>query len=277
VPADTILAPESNGVDDWQSLNFSRRRLEERRMEIYAAMVELLDDHIGRLTAAATADDDRETIIVFVSDNGPEGNDIGTINDNEHWIPLTFDNRYENLGRKGSYQWTGPGWGLASATPFSIYKSFVTEGGIRTPAIFASTRGRMPAGIKDGMVTVRDIPATLLALAGVEHPGDSYDGRPVIPMTGRSALNYLSGSAERIHAGEALGWELYGNRAMFVDDWKAIMTLPPEGNGEWQLFKIAADPSEQNDLAAANPQRLSEMIALWQGYAEEYGVYILDA
>jgi len=166
VPAGTVLAPESNGVDDWDGLNVSRRRLEERRMEIYAAMVELLDQNIGRLVAAATADGSRETVVVFLSDNGPEGNNIGTINDNAHWIPLTFDNRYENLGRIGSYQWTGPGWGLASATPFSIYKSFVTEGGIRTPAIVASTADRMPAGMKDAMVTVLDVPATMNTTVG---------------------------------------------------------------------------------------------------------------
>ncbi len=276
VPPGTSLSRPTNGVDAWEDLNPSQRRLEERRMELYAAMVELLDENIGRLVAAATADDGRETVIIFVSDNGPEGNDIGRINDNEYWIPLTFDNRYANLGRRGSYQWTGPGWGLASATPFSIYKSFLTEGGIRTPAIVASTRDRMPAGTRDAMVTVRDVSATILELAGVEHPGASYEGRSILPMTGRSAVDYLSGNADSVHPGEALGWELYGNRAMIVDNWKAIMTLPPEGNGEWQLFDIAVDPSEQNDLAAANPQRLSDMITQWQGYAEENGVYILD-
>jgi len=95
-------------------------------------------------------------------------------------------------------------------------------------------------------------------------------------MSGRSALDYLAGRAEAVHAGDALGWELYGNRALFVDSWKAILTLPPEGPGQWQLFDMAADPTEQNDLAGANPTRLAEMIRLWQGYAEQNGVYVLD-
>lgn len=276
VPPETVLAEPSNGVDDWDSLNPSRRRYEERRMEIYAAMTELLDLQIGRLIDAARRDADRETIILFLSDNGPEGNNIGTINDNAHWIPLTFDNRYDNLGRRDSYLWVGPGWGLASATPFRLYKSFVTEGGIRTPMIVASTRGRLPAGIRSGMVTIRDIAPTILELAGVDHPGDDYRGRPVIPMSGRSATRYLAGNSNAVHAGEPLGWELYGNRALIVDRWKAVRILPPEGSGDWQLFDIGADPAEQNDLAASNPERLAEMIRSWQGYAEENGVFVMD-
>jgi arylsulfatase A-like enzyme len=274
---ETELAPPSNGYDDWTTLNPSRRVFEERRMEIYAAMTELLDHEIGRLVEAAKADGDRETIIVFLSDNGPEGNNIGGINDNDYWIPLTFDNRYDNMGRRDSYIWTGPGWGLASATPFSLYKSFVTEGGIRTPAIVYSIGNRFRQGLDNALVTVRDIAPTLLELAGVEHPGDRYEGRTVLPMDGVSVVDYLAGTAPAPHDGEALGWELYGNRALIVDEWKAILTWPPEGSGEWQLFNLAADPGEANDLAENSPRRLESMVSLWRGYAEQNGVYVLDA
>lgn len=276
VPQFAELAPASAGYDDWKSLTPSRRVYEERRMELYAAMTELLDQEIGRLVDAVTADNSRETVVIFLSDNGPEGNNIGTVNDNEHWIPLNFDNRYENLGRRGSYLWLGPGWGLASATPFSLYKSFVTEGGIRTPAIVYSTAGRFAPAKKEGLVTVMDIAPTILELAGTSHPGDRYAGRPVQPLMGRSAVDYLTGTAAAPHAGEPVGWELYGNRAIIVDSMKASLTWPPEGDGKWELHDIAADPGEINDLASANPARLREMIALWRGYAEQNGVYVLD-
>jgi arylsulfatase len=277
VPQNTELPPRHRAAGEWTKLFESQRRLETRRMELYAAMVEYMDEQIGRLLDALEArQQERELIVIFLSDNGSEGNAIGTLLDNEYWVPNNFDNRLDNLGREGSYAWLGPGWAQAGSTPLRLFKSFTAGGGIRTPAIFYSSAGRFENGLKNEVVTIRDIAPSILELAAVGHPGSSYKGRALVPVSGKSALPYLRGEQDSVHNNEAIGWELYGNRALIKGDFKALLTWPPEGDGEWQLFDIIDDPAESQDLADARPELMRELITEWQRYAEEKGVAIFD-
>ena len=274
LPPDAELPAQNRAVKDWESLSPVERKVELRRMEIYAAMVELMDFHIGRMIEAATADNDRETVIVFLSDNGSEGNDIGNLLDNAYWIPATFDNRLGNMGRRGSYNWLGAGWGQATVSPFRNFKSFMTEGGIRAPAIAYSSRGRFESGLKSATVTVMDIAPTLLELADVVHPAYAGDGDRPLAMNGASALPYLTGRSESVHGDAPIGWELYGNRALLQGDWKAVLLWPPEGDGRWALFDLASDPTETRNLARQYPDKLDELVAQWNAYAEQNGVAV---
>ena len=246
-------------------------------MRTYAAMIENMDHHIGRLLETLRdRDSNRETIIIFLSDNGAEGNAVNQIMDNEYWIPSTFDNRLANLGRQGSYMWLGLGWAQASVSPFRLYKSYTTAGGLRTPAIVHSTHGRTGTGIKDAIVTVRDIAPTILELAGVGQPDGSYNGRPVHQMSGTSLLNYLGGRSETVHNNEPLGWELYGSRALIKGEWKAVRIFPPDGTGHWELFDLRTDPTETANLAADFPEVMAELIADWDAYAIANGVAVFE-
>ncbi len=276
LPRSAELPARNRAVADWETLLPAQRQVELKRIELYAAMVELMDHHIGRFIDGIGRDDDRETIIVFVSDNGSEGNDIGNLLDNKYWIPATFDNRLDNMGRRGSYVWLGAGWGQATVSPFRNFKSFTTGGGIRAPAIVFSTTGRFGNGRKDAVMSVMDIAPTVLELAGIDHPATGEDPGTLIEMNGISALPYLSNMAPTIHGDSPIGWEIYGNRALIMGDWKAVFTWPPEGNGEWQLFDIGDDPAETRDLGASDPQKLAEMVQHWGAYAEQNGVAIFD-
>ena len=273
----TATLPERNrAVSEWKSLLPGQRQVELRRMELYAAMVELMDHHIGRLIETIQRDDSRETVVVFVSDNGAEANDIEGVLDNKYWIPATFDNRIDNMGRQDSYVWLGVGWGQATSSPFRLYKSYTAEGGIRAPAIFFSSHDRFTPSKKTALVDVRDMAPTLLALADVEHPGERYQGRSVIAASGRSALGYLQGDSDEVHAGEPVGYELYGNRSVIKGRWKTLLTWPPEGNGRWALYDLTSDPTETKDLAHRHPNLLREMVEDWQRYADVNGVAIID-
>lgn len=277
IPETAELAPTNRAVDSWESLRSNRRAVELRRMELFAAMVENMDFHIGRLVEALRErSTTRDTVIVFLSDNGPEGNSIDRLPDSEYWIPSTFDNRLDNLGRQGSFVWQGVGWAHASASPFRLYKSYTTAGALRTPAIVLSIKGQLDSGRKDAVVTMRDIAPTLLDLAGVAHPGDSYKGRTVHPMSGRSALAYLRGQATDVHGDAPLGWEVYGSRALIKGRWKAVLTYPPEGTGEWELFDRITDPTESRNLASQFPEVVRELDADWASYADANGVFVLD-
>ncbi len=277
MPAHAQLSAAHRAIADWDSLLPAQRQVELKRVRTYAAMIGNMDHHIGRLLETLRErDSNRETIIIFLSDNGAEGNAVNQIMDNDYWIPSTFDNRLANLGRQGSYMWLGLGWAQASVSPFRLYKSYTTAGGLRTPAIVYSTHGRTGTGIKDAIVTVRDIAPTILELAGVGQPDGSYNGRQVHQMSGTSFLDYLGGRSENVHNNEPLGWELYGSRALIKGEWKAVRIFPPDGTGHWELFNIRTDPTETANLAADFPEVMAELIADWDAYAIANGIAVFE-
>jgi arylsulfatase len=277
IPAHAELSSGHPQVQDWDKLLPAQRQVELKRMRIYAAMIENMDYHIGRLLEALDQrDTDRETVIVFMSDNGAEGNAIDGIMDNDYWIPSNFDNRLENLGRQGSYVWLGLGWADAGVSPFSLFKSYTSEGGIRTPAIVHSSSNRFDAAIKDAVITVRDIGPTLLELAGVSQHDGNYRGKTVHRMTGKSLVDYLGGHTNTVHGNDPLGWELYASRALIKGEWKAVCIFPPAGSGEWQLFNLKTDPTENFDLSNDFPDVMAELIANWDAYAAANGVAVFE-
>ena len=145
-----------------------------------------------------------------------------------------------------------------------MFKGFLTEGGIRVPLIVAGTGVEGAARVSDAVAHVMDIPATILDAAGVAYP-DSTD---VPPLQGRSLAPILEGADATVRGAEDwIGWELFGNRALRLGDWKAVWICPPFGSGEWQLFDLEADPGETVDLAATRPDVLERLTAQWDEYA----------
>lgn len=274
VPRTAPEPPRSRFARAWDELSAEERRREARRMEVYAAMVENLDHHVGRLLQVLkdTGQYDN-TLILFLSDNGPEGNRIDRMKTNADWIPRRFDNRPANLGRAGSYAWLGAGWAQAT-TPFRLWKGFPTEGGIRVPAIARfGPAGRR--GTSDGVVSVKDVAPTLLKLAGVRHPGTRVAGSEVAPLEGRSLAPFLRGESPTVHgSGFSMGFELFGRRALRQGDFKIVWLFEPYGPGRWELYDLAADPLESNDLAAREPAKLAELVRAWDAYAARNGVVL---
>ena len=158
--------------------------------------------------------------------------------------------------------------------PFRNYKSYTTEGGIKTPAIFYSTKNRFKNSTKNSVMSVMDIAPTILDIVDLEHPQTSEN--KLIPMTGKSALSYLTDQTQTVHGDNPIGGELYGNLALVKNQYKSVLIWPPEGNGQWQLYDISEDPTESNDLAISHSSLLEELINDWNGYAEINGVAIVD-
>ena len=256
----------------WESLSDEQRRIEARQMELFAAMVENLDANIGRLLDFLREIGEFEnTFIMFSSDNGTEGNPVSEAD----WTWKGYDNSFDNLGRVGSYVLYGTGWAQAATAPFRLFKTFPTEGGIRVPAIVRLPGGGATRGFDDAFASVKDVVPTALALAGVQHPGGSYEGRDVARLEGASMLSFLRGESPQIHADDySMGWELFGRRALRQGDWKLVWLWEPYGPERWALYNLAGDPTESTDLADREPEKLQEMIALWQAYAERNGVIL---
>ena len=264
----TVAAMAPPYITSWQELSADEQKVEARKMELYAAMVENLDRNIGRVINHLKETGEYEnTFIMFMSDNGAEGNDIGTLGDNEEWIPRSFDNSLENMGKVNSYIHYGAGWAQASGGPFRDYKSFVSEGGIKVPAIIHYADLDYDGDMDEEMMSVKDLAPTLLELANTQHPGSIYKGREVFPISGKSMLPHLRNQQLAVYdADDINGWELFGRQAIRQGSWKMVTQAPPFGNGKWQLFNLDDDPAETSDLAAENPDRVAALAVLWQDY-----------
>lgn len=257
----------------WKDLSPEQQRVESRRMAVYAAMVEAMDAQIGRVIdhLKQTGQYDN-TVVIFMSDNGADGNTVLDEGATRAWAHKHRDNSYENTGRPGSFVEYGPGWAQLGSTPFNLYKAFMYEGGISVPSIV-----RLPGGKRQGEFVrapahVTDVAPTILALAQVEQPGEQYRGRDIVPMQGRSMVDMLAGRSDSVHDTFRQGWELNGRRAMRVGDWKIVYANAPWGKDRWELFNIAADRAELKDLAAEHPDKLKEMISEYEQYANRNGV-----
>jgi arylsulfatase len=113
---------------------------------------------------------------------------------------------------------------------------------------------------------------TILDMAGIAHP-EEYEGRKVRPLQGGSVLDLFEGSAESPYAGASrVGYELFGLKAFFVGDWKILWMPHPFGKGEWELFNLKEDPAEIDDLSSEYPEKVEEMVALWEQYKKDNGV-----
>ena len=266
----------------WDELSLDEQRYQAKIMEIYAAMVDDVDVYIGRMIDYLKEIGEYEnTVIFFMSDNGPEGHAMQhSFPEVVAWADECCDNSYENIGNADSYVWLGPNWGQAGNTPLRMFKGYPSQGGVRAPAFFHYPRSMQVAAMNDSITTVKDVMPTLLELAGVEHPGAGmFQGREVLAMQGRSVVPVLTGERDTIRApGDYMGWELFGKQAIRQGDWKIInipsipsrdVRLPVLKPGQWQLYNLAEDPAEMNDLADSNPEKLRELLALWEQYTTE--------
>jgi arylsulfatase len=266
-------------IPAWGDLSEDQKRAQARKMELYAAMVENLDFHLGRLIDhLREIGEYRETLIVVLSDNGAEPGDRGPAGmdaRNREWYARHFpDSDFENWGRKGSFSEYGPAWAQVGMVPFRLFKGTHAEGGIRSPLI-ASGPGVVGRGkISRKLLHVMDLTPTFLELANVAHPRE-YGGRAVAPLQGMSLVPLLAGGR---HAGrrphEWLGFEFAGDRAVRRGPWKLVWMPPPFGLGKWRLYRLDRDPTELFDRSDRNPDEKRALLALWEEYARASGVVL---
>jgi len=270
VGVSSVAVATEPGTENWDSIDEPAQKFASRKMEIYAAMVERLDTNVGRvleqLKQSGRLDN---TVVVFTSDNGAEAHPMEVYPQNVEWVANTFNNSLENIGSSDSYATLGPSWARATAAPFRDSKSKISEGGIRVPA-FVSFPKPMRAQstqkqVDSSYMRIMDLAPSFIELAG---------GEPPQGMEGRSLLSRWQGGESPYGANELVAAETYGRRAVRRGKWKALLQGAPYGTGEWQLYNLQTDLGEQNDLAEAHPQLLSELVEGWQAYAERVGVVL---
>jgi arylsulfatase A-like enzyme len=276
VPEDTQLSRRIPAIPEWDSLSGEQKQYQSRRMELYAGMVENLDHHLGRLfNHLKNKELYDNTLIIFFSDNGAAATEVHQYPDtSKEWVERNSDNRFENMGRRGSRISVGPAWALASNTPLSYFKGTQYEGGIRVPFIVSGPGVARNGQIQPAFMHVMDIAPTLLELAGLSHPA-IYKGRDVLPVRGKSLVSFLAAKTAVVRDADAVvGWELFGRRAFRQGNWKATWQDSPLGTNDWQLFNLATDISERNDLAGTHKEKLNDLIRGWEEYRDEVGVVL---
>jgi arylsulfatase len=277
IAQDAIPYPRLPAIPPWEDLSDEQKRLEARRMEVYAAMIANIDHQLGRLFGHLEKTGEWEnTLVIFLSDNGANGLQMHQYPDTDKaWIDRNSDNRFENLGRQYSRIAAGPAWAQVSMTPFRLFKTVVAEGGIRSPLIVTGPGVEKPNTHSGAFTHVMDIAATILEAAQTPHPGTSYKGRKVEPIRGLSLSPVLSGAATMVREDDAaVSWELFGMRAVRKGDFKLLRLVKPFGPDEWQLFDLAKDPGETVDLSEQMPELHDEMVGIWERYAQETGVIL---
>jgi len=284
VGTDAVTFPRLPNIPAWDTLTEEQRRESARKMEIYSAMVDCMDGQIGRLVAflKETGVYDN-TLIVFISDNGAAGEDMGELISmlsptSQEWFRKTFDNRLENIGRPGSCVEYGPAWAQVGSVPFRMFKGFETEGGIRAPLIVSGPGVKHEGAVNHSVLHVMDLVPTFLESAGMEHPAKK-DGSTLAPPQGKSLWPLLGGREPATRTGsDWLGWELFGNRAIRQGDWKLLYLLQGAGGtNDWALFNLKADPAEMHDHSAKEAARREAMVKLWDEYVKRNGLIVSDA
>lgn len=273
IDEDQVAADVSFLEGRWDSLGKEEKEREVKRMQLHAAMVDSLDENIGRLLSCLRDQGLFEnTLILFFSDNGADGNNPADISP-EGWIAENFDNSIGNIGNPGSYEALGPNWAMVSSAPFRLYKAFTSEGGTRSP--FIASHGRLvKSGVSsDSFATIADIYPTLLEIAGVSPTDSVYQSQDLGALKGRSMLSHLAGGASHVHASDFVyALEYWSRRSIRQGKWKAIWINEPVGDGQWELFDIDVDVGEQNDLSDRFPEKLRELVQLYEAYALGAGV-----
>jgi arylsulfatase A-like enzyme len=278
IPKSSQLYAGHSKWPKWDTLTDAQKKSEARRMAVYAAMIDRMDSQIGRLLNHLEKSGElNNTVVIFMSDNGADGNSVYDVARTREWVRQDMDNSTANIGKPGSFIEYGPSWAQVGMTPFNQFKSFMYEGGISVPAIIWAPGQKFVRGTRDGFGHVMDIAPTLYELSGAKHPGEKVGENPILPVKGRSMVPYLRGAAKTVYSpNDAIGWELGGRKALRKGDWKIVFANEPWGKGKWELFNIAKDRTELHDLADSNPKKLAEMMEEWKRYVAENGVIEIE-
>lgn len=239
--------------DAWASVD---QGWEAAKMEVYAAMVDRMDQGIGRVLATLKEQGvEDNTLVIFFSDNGGCASRSSGV---AHQAYLEG----KPVGDKDSYILGGPGWATAQSSPFRRYKTWTYEGGISTPMIVRWPGKAKPGSLARYVTHLVDLMPTFIEISGGSYP-TQFAGHDTIPLEGKSLVPILTATGSQ--QPRELGWQLYGSRAYRHGRWKIVWGVSTK---KWELYDMEIDRTETHDLAAERPGMVSKLSAAWKIWAE---------
>ena len=244
-------------VEPWKEVNQS---WESKKMEVYAAMVDRMDQNIGRLLDhLESLKIDSNTLVIFFSDNGG----CASMVKDENFEDYLGYHLGKELGGKDTYALCGPGWASAQSSPFRRYKVWTYEGGISTPMIV-----RWPGKIRSGtwsneVAHVVDLMPTFMDVTGASYPS-RYRDNEILPLEGESMLPIFQ--EKGIDKDREVAWYLYGSRSIRKGKWKAVWGTTGK---RWELYNMETDRTESRDLGSTYPEIKESLIEKWNVWAKQ--------
>jgi arylsulfatase len=293
IPEGTLLTERTEELPAWDSLKPEEQRLYARQMEVFAAMLTHVDKQIGRILETLERTGQLDNTLIFVtSDNGSSGEGGLTGSFNETYVlnglQTPFDanmRHYDDWGGPDTYPHFHAGWALAGNTPFQYFKQIVHRGGIQDPMVVHWPAGIQAKGeIRDQYHHIIDIGPTILEVTGTPFL-EVLDGHTQMSLDGVSMMySFNDADAPTTHPEQY--YELFGNRAIYQDGWKAVTIhagrmpwdlnrVAPFEDDVWELYNLNEDFSEAVNVASQNPDVLQALKARWEELAWENNVYPL--
>jgi len=253
VDLEILGSDEVNRPVAWNSLTPAQKRFQATKMAIHAAMIDSMDQNVGRVLDQIRAMNAFEdTLVIFLSDNGASAEIMVRADGHDPSAPM---------GSAASHLCLGPGWSTAANTPFRKHKTWTHEGGIATPFIAHWPKGITARGeLRSTPGHVIDFAPTVLEVAGVSPPRGA---KPAHSLPGHSIVPVFAKDGNPLH--DELWWCHDGHRALRVEDWKLVSVK----GEEWELYDLATDRAETRNVAGEYPERVREMAAAWRSRGEE--------
>ena len=293
VPKNTKLTERIPEIPAWDSLSKKEQSLYARQMEVFAAQLEWVDLQIGRVVATLKRIGELDNTLIFVTaDNGAsgEGGLAGTFNEtyvlNGLQTSLEANIKHQaDWGRENTYPHYHAGWAMAGNTPFRYFKQSEHRGGQTDHLVVHWPKGIKAKGeIRSQYHHIADIAPTIMEAAKVDFP-ETYHGIKQKPFDGKSMM-YAFNKPKAPNVKKRQYYEMFGNRAIWVDGWKAVVlhanrmpwdvnVVLPFENDEWELYNVKEDFSESTNLAQKYPEKLEELKKIFDEEAWKYNVYPL--
>ncbi len=268
IPNDAKLNDVFPQFRKWSDLDVEEQEMYTLDMAVTAGMLEAVDYHIGRyldyLTEAGLINN---TIFIITSDNGPEGADYHKLVFD--WVKTQgYHREFDKQGDKGYYGAHGPEFANALASPFSYFKYYTGEGGLRVPFIMSGKN--LPQNLlTNEFCFFTDIAPTIYDLVGLSTA--AKEG--FAPITGKSMLPHIRESKQPIYKeDEGVGLESGNSSAYFLNGYKIVKNNIPYGDNQWHLYYLPKDPGETNNLAAVEPVLFQKMLSAYKAYEKAVGV-----
>ncbi len=270
IPSESVLPEPHPLVQPWDSLSADQQMVEARKMELYAGMVDNLDENVGRLIEYLKESGTYEnTMIVFLSDNGAAGNDFYNHPYFSEFLQANYTDAYEQMGTKESFISYGPQWAEAGAAPFKYFKGYTTQGGINNPLIISGAGVTQENKITEAFASIMDLAPTFYDLAETQYPA-SYDGNKLYPLKGETITQLLKNESKVVHQEDYVFVLEHREYAMVrKGDWKITNIIKPFDVTNFKLYNIKLDLGEQNNLRLEEPEIFQDLIKEWSKYLDE--------